>query len=1066
MKKTPTMAERFFSKVLIFRWPIIVLAACAVTLVGIQIANLEKDTTPDAFIDDENAALIYRDQVEEIFGLRDPIVVAVVNDGPKGIFNPHTLRLVRWLTDQISQIANVDPERVVSLATESNVAGTRDGILVEKFFEPDAESFSSEPDTQARADEIEKAIEEFPLYQGSLVSRDGTATIIVAELIDDRLAQKTYEAIRDLEISIPKRNGDRMYVAGEGAISGYLSTYIDNDAARLNPLAAIIITVILAVAFLRLQAVLIPNIIVLSTIALTLGAMALIGSNFYVITNGLIVNLIGISVADSIHLFSRYFQLRKENPGGSRNKVIIAAMVDMLRPITMTTITTAMGFCALGLSSDMPPIRDFGLYGALGVAAAWVLTVTLVPSLIAIWPESRRKHAGAHSVPQARTPNRLSIWLAQTIAAHPVIPVVAAFIICVAAGAAALNMSVEENRIDNFKKTEAIHIADAAINQRMDGTYYLDVVVEAEGEEGILRPHVLGKIERLQHFAGTLPLVGGSTSIVDYIKQLNRAVNENSSLAYVIPEEPALIPQLLLLYSSSGDPTDLEEEVDAERQKALVRINVKTGRYSNTRELIAKLQNYIQQSFNEPGLLATLTGRVNVDYHWIRNIADNHVAGVAGSLVAVLLVSCLLFRSIAAGLLSVLPVSIAVLVIYAIMGAAGIGLGVGTAMFAAIAIGLGVDFSIHSIDRLCRLMPDQHGLASVFQAFFASTGKALLYNFLCVALGFSVLVTSSVPPLIKFGTFVAVSVTSAFIAAVILIPAFMALLKPRFAFANSDAITGDGKLSSMRATLSAWFPAALLIGMALSPASAYAGGVDANDIVRSVAERPDGVQVSRDIRLTLIDRRGHRRIQSTRAYRRYYEQDKRTVIFYTEPANVSGTAFLTYDYYDTRQEDDQWLYLPALRKVRRVSAADRGDYFLGTDFTYDEIKKENKIATEDYNFSFVKIAELDGIQTYLIEGVPKSEEIAREIGYSKVRWHIDPKIKMSRQSEYWDTNGNRLKTVRLNAVEIIDGFWTATNIEATNHKSGHKTILEFLNNDYEAEIPDYYFEQRMLRRGI
>ena len=98
--------------------------------------------------------------------------------------------------------------------------------------------------------------------------------------------------------------------------------------------------------------------------------------------------------------------------------------------------------------------------------------------------------------------------------------------------------------------------------------------------------------------------------------------------------------------------------------------------------------------------------------------------------------------------------------------------------------------------------------------------------------------------------------------------------------------------------------------------------------------------------MELIDRRGKSRVRETMGYRRYYGEEKRTVLFYQSPTNVRGTGFLTYDYPNADTDDDQWLYLPALRKVRRISSSDRGDYFLGTDFTYEDIKKETRIATD------------------------------------------------------------------------------------------------------------------------
>lgn len=238
------------------------------------------------------------------------------------------------------------------------------------------------------------------------------------------------------------------------------------------------------------------------------------------------------------------------------------------------------------------------------------------------------------------------------------------------------------------------------------------------------------------------------------------------------------------------------------------------------------------------------------------------------------------------------------------------------------------------------------------------------------------------------------------------------------------------------------------------------------EIMQAVDARDDGEQVSRKIRFELTDRRGNTRVEETVGYRRYFGEEKRTIIFYTEPTNIRGTGFLTFDYPDPGVDDDQWLYLPALRKVRRISASDRGDYFLGTDFTYEEVKKEQKVELSDYDFVRKGEETLDGVATLVVEGVPVSDEIAKELGYSRVVWRVDPAINMSRKSDYYDLNGNHLKTITLESVETIDGVLTATGVFCENHKTGHSTRLQAFDVDYEQQVDERLFSQARLRRGL
>ncbi len=1064
MSKPTIKADKFFE--FVTGWPNTFLVLSLLTIAGLAafVPQIHKDTSSDAFIAKDDPVVLYRDQVREIFGLEDPIVVAVINDGPEGIFNPDSLALVDNLTQAIAKLPNVDPDRVTSLATESNIVGTFDGMEVSDFFDP-------YPTTQTRADEIRAAIADFPLYQGSLVARDGNATLIVAELLVQEEAQSTYEEILAVVAATPVTAGNEVHVAGEGAISGYLATYIDRDATRLNPLAAVVITIVLVIAFRTFIGAMLPNIIVLGTLAATFGFMAAFGVSFYVITNGLATILIGIAVADSIHIMSQVYEERARDPGLSasrqgRREIARRAMSRMWKPITLTTITTMAGFAGLWLGAAMPPMKFFGLFAAIGVAAAWIYSIFFLPAALTLFPLKPSKLFRA-----ANVNDRYGASLQRLGSAalrKPWLTLAAAAVIAMVGSAGTSRVIVQESQIENFQTDEPIYIADKEINRRMDGTNFLDIVIETEEPEALFRPDHLRRIEALQTFVEQFPAVRGSTSVVDYIKQMHKAVNENQDEFYSIPDDEFLIAQLFLLYSVSGDPDDFEEEIDTDYSLANVRFNLHVADYQLLTEIIPSIQSYVENEFNNDEIKAHLSGRVMVNYAWLKTIGDNHVRSLLLSLVFVWIAAAMMFRSILAGALSLIPVGMALLLVYAVMGFGGIWLGIGTSMFAAIAIGLGIDFSIHTLDRMKELIMNRQGDFDERMAdLFPSTGRALFFNFAALALGFLVLTTSEVPPLIRFGLLVAVAVTTSFIASMTILPAIGKVLQPAFLFPRREIASSGVRASAVASAGSVAALVAIVSVLFVSFARADDGtGLPSGDeIIAQVNSRDDGQQVTRKLTMELIDRRGKSRVRETMGYRRYYGDEKRTVPFYLSPTNVKGTGFLTYDYPQADTDDDQWLYLPALRKVRRISASDRGDYFLGTDFSYEDIKKESRIATEDYTFTTLGTEEVDGHLTYLVEGVPVGTETAEELGYGRVQWRIDPEIWMSRKTEMWDVNGNPLKTVRNENIENVQGIWTSLRLSAVNHKTGHSTIFTFSDVDYHAPVADSMFEQRALRRG-
>ncbi|MCG8592130.1 MAG: outer membrane lipoprotein-sorting protein [Proteobacteria bacterium] len=1023
-----------------------VLAAC---LAGLP--RLSRDPRADAFIPADHPAVVYRDKVEELFGLRDPVVVAIAHAGPEGIFRPESLALVQWLSDEIAELPGIDDDGVTSLSTENDILGTEDGMLVEPFFE-------DPPATLAEARAIRQAVLEFELYRGNLVASDGSATLVVAEISEGE-EDGVYAQVQALVDRAP-RAGEEIWVAGEGAVTAQLGSYIDADARRLNPISALVITLVLLVAYRTWRGVLLPNAVVLGTVGIALGSMAWAGVPLYVITNSLPPLLIAVAVADGIHILGQYYEEVAAAPDADARTLVVRTMEKMWRPVTLTSVTDVAGFSAIALASFMPPMRAYGVFASVGILGALAFSLLTLPAaLVLLRPRSSRAFpvAGQAQAAAGDRFGRLMTAFGRAVVGHPKVIVAAAAAVALAGAVGASSLRVDWARIEAFNEREPIRRADAVINGRISGTTYLDVVIEAPAPAGLFQPQHLAPIEALQRFLEAQPHVAKTTSIVDYLKQMNRSLHADRADMQRLPESAELVAQYFLLYEASGSPTDFEEVVDYDYRQANVRAALDSWRFSDVRVVVAETEAYLDEHFADAGLRASIAGQANVDVHWIGGLAESHFRGVGLALVAIFLTTGLAFRSLVAGLLCGLPVTVSVLLLYAVMGATGIDLGVGTTMFAAIALGTGVDFAVHTVDRLVASVRDRGTpLEPALRELFPSTGRALLFSFAALALGFSVLLTSHVPVLVHFGALVATAASVAFLASLTVGPAVVLLLRPAF-LTGADARPALARAAGIGVL-------ALLLG-APDPARAQDELLSGDEIARNINARDDGQHVSRRLSMELINRRGSKRVRTTRGYRKYYGQEKRTVLFYESPQKVKDTAFLTYDYPEAERDDDQWLYLPALRKVRRISASDRGDYFLGTDFTYEDIKLEGKVDLDDYTRKTLRMEEVDGVSCYVVENVPVSDAVARELGYGRVVSYVDPEIWMMRKADFWNRKGKPLKTVRNLEIQQVDGIWTAMRIEADNHKTGHRTVFVFSDVDYEAPVEDGIFTERALRRG-
>jgi predicted RND superfamily exporter protein len=429
---------------------------------------------------------------------------------------------------------------------------------------------------------------------------------------------------------------------------------------------------------------------------------------------------------------------------------------------------------------------------------AWLYSLTVVPAVLSLLQlKPSRAYQRQADENSSTTASRVDVFgrvlnvLGRAVVRAPRRILLAAVTVIVIGGIGASKIQLDETLIRVFHHEEPLHIADATLNRIFDGTHYLDIMIETPEPEDLFKPENLQRIEALQGWLETQAHVKGTTSIVDYLKQMNKALNEDQMAAYRLPDNADLVAQYFLLYSASGDPTDFQEEVDYDYRLANVRARLDDGRYSVEKKVIEAAQDYIDQHFNTPGIKAHLSGRVNVDYHWIKRLGESHVVSVAISLLLVWLMATVSFRSIVAGSIALLPVVTTILMIYAVMGFSGIWLSIGTSMFAAISIGLGVDFSIHTIERLQTLLRDTRlSMDEAILKLYPSTGRALLFNFAALALGFGVLTTSKVVVLHEFGVLVAVAIATSFLSSMTVLPALVKVFKPRFLRQeNKDVVT-------------------------------------------------------------------------------------------------------------------------------------------------------------------------------------------------------------------------------------------------------------------------------------
>lgn len=222
-------------------------------------------------------------------------------------------------------------------------------------------------------------------------------------------------------------------------------------------------------------------------------------------------------------------------------------------------------------------------------------------------------------------------------------------------------------------------------------------------------------------------------------------------------------------------------------------------------------------------------------------------------------------------------------------------------------------------------------------------------------------------------------------------------------------------------------------------------------------ERPDGDDRHSVMKMTLINKRGRKRIREVENYAKDYGKDKKTVMVFKQPADVKGTAFLSWDYDDPEKDDDKWLYMPAMKKVRRISGSSTNEYFMGTDFTYDDMGDRN---VDEDTHTLLGNEVVDGRECWKIESIPVDK---KDMYTRKVIW-VDQEAHISLKIEYYDKDG-LLKTFRTVDFKKQDGFWTVFRSEMNNVSRDHKTIMETRSMKYDTGIKDGLFKVSTIQRG-
>jgi predicted RND superfamily exporter protein len=746
--------EKILKKLLNYSWiSIIVILVITLAFFMKMKENSRMETDLDKYMPHDHPAFVYSDKAESWFNIHDGIIIAIENK--EGVFNTPTLDTLKKLTKRFQKFEEIDKADVTSLYTADNIVGTEDGMDVKRFFK-------RVPKTAEKLQQLKSNVENNEMIFGRLVSDDETVTVIVAEIKDDVFTQDFYQRI--LKVAKASETKDiTIHVAGRPIVEGTMALLGPADMKRMVPIVLVVIFIVLFLTLRSMKGTLITLGVVLFSTVWAFGLMAVVGIPIYAVSTMIPVMLIAIGVADGIHLYSHLHTFVDHHPNAPKKEAIKDMIHHMWKPVVMTSVTTAVGFISL-LTSEVYPVKYFGLFTAFGVMMAMVFSLVFLPAGIMIFglPKAKKmdpqEDKGGHS--HSKIANAFAAWIIK----NKYVSIFGSILIMVLSLVGMQEIWINSSFLDKFEKDSDIVQTDKFINDHFGGTSSLNLILDANGKKDTFKePKVLKLVDKMQKDVDKqLKVVGNTFSLTDYIDRMNKVMNADKEEFNTIPDDKNMVAQYLLLYEMSGDPENLNKVVDYDYEKLNVTFQLKSDNSKAMNAALDAIHAY-EDEFNKMGISLNYAGSGYKGLVFTDLIFEGQIKSLVLSLIIIVVLISLMFKNIKIGLISSVPIIITAAISFGIMGFLGIPLSSTTALLSSIAIGIGIDYAVHFLEQYRSNAALSDDKLVVAQKTMAHSGKAIIFNAVVVIAGFLVLLFSVFPPNRELGALVSLNMFTSFV---------------------------------------------------------------------------------------------------------------------------------------------------------------------------------------------------------------------------------------------------------------------------------------------------------------
>ncbi len=758
----------------------VILVILAITVLFVaQLPKIRTDTDPKNMLPVTSQVRVYNDQVDRWFALhKDTIVLGIVND--QGILNSETLTRIARLTDEISKLKGVVARDVTSFTTADNVTAEGDLLTVKPLV-------SKVPQTTEELETLRKMLYENPLFLERLISQDGKTTAIYIPLEPTANGKEIADEIRKL---LAKEKGpEKYYLAGDPIARDTFGAQMFLQMALFSPLAGLIMFLALYLMFRNLTLTAAMMAVAMISIVWSMGLLIGLGFPVHIMSSMIPVFLIAIAT-DSVHIFNEFY-FRFHELGHQRKK---QAILDTMRvvgpPVRYTALATAIGFATLSLvgfvalkaghllpiKGAIEPVMVFGLFVAFGTIALRLLSFSFIPVVILLTPDTKLLRASDHEDMQS---NRVVRWLrhlGEFALVRRSIVLAVGLLLLAASIVGMSQIQVNNNMVSWFKGGSDIRQADAVLNERLGGTALAYVVASATQPDVIKQPQTLKYMDALQQDLETLPVVGKTISVVDYVKWINQVMHQDDPAYYRVPDDQSTISQYLLLFSMSAKPSTLDNVVDYSYQKANIWVQLKSWDAGAMRSVIERV-NTFSAGDALAGVSFQPAGVAFFNLVWNDEVLYGMLEGFVLALVFILVILTFNFRSWRWAVVSFIPLLFAIALIYGFIGFIGKDFDMPIAVLSTLSLGMAVDFAIHFVRRFQQRYAEEPDLEQALLWTVARPGKGILRNAILFAAGFSIMIFASLTPYITVGLFIMAIMLLSALATLIYLPALISILR-------------------------------------------------------------------------------------------------------------------------------------------------------------------------------------------------------------------------------------------------------------------------------------------------